>query len=94
MAGHFTVVVEVKETIEPTAIMNPNGYPVKGLAGAEVLSERRVVDRLRVVISADTQADAIEKAQRMLTAGHPEVAVVTSDQQHFPGRPIRDNPQA
>lgn len=95
MAGHFTVLVEVKETVEPAPIMNPSGYPVKGVGGGDLLSERRVIDRLRVVVSADTQAEAIEKAQLMLTAGHPGVAVVTSDQQYIaPGRPIRDNPQA
>ena len=94
MSGHFTVLVEVKEIIEARPIEDSRGSVVRQGVGnsSPVMQERQVIDRLRVVVSADNQSEAIEKAQRMLTAGHPDVAVVTSDQHYI--RPVRDNPQA
>lgn len=71
--SHFTVEVNVKETIQPEPVMNPSGYPVKTLGGADLMTERRVVDRLRVVVSAETEEEAVNKAIRMLRqAGEPQ----------------------
>lgn len=62
MERHFTVVVEVKETIPPQPIEDSKGYTAKGLRGVTMLSERAVVDRLCLVVSVENQYDAIERA--------------------------------
>jgi hypothetical protein len=78
MAGHYKVVVEIKETVEPAPIMNPNGYPVKGIGGAEVLSERRVIDRLKVVVSAGDEEEAVQRVISMLRSqARPTVGEVS-----------------
>jgi hypothetical protein len=65
---HYTVVVEVKETTEPHPVVDGNGYQAKGAGGSTLMTERRVVDRLRVVVSAGDEPEAIQRAIDMLAA--------------------------
>lgn len=76
MSGHFTVTVEVKETIEPHAIMNPAGYPVKTVGG-DAMTARQVVDRLRVVVSAASEEEAVHRALNMLASHRDTIVPIT-----------------
>lgn len=73
MEQHFTVVVEVKQTIEPHPVTDDKGYTSKGLGGVMVLTERRVIDRLRLVVSAADEEDAVSRAIRMLVTHQDSV---------------------
>lgn len=57
-------------------------------------ARRESVKVLELAVTANTEGEAYDKAQRMLTASDPRVAVITSDQNYIPARAIRDNPQA
>jgi hypothetical protein len=58
-------------------------------------TEKSTIPVADIKVTARTEREAFEKVNRLLTALHPDVAVVTADQTDLPARrPIRDNPQA
>lgn len=66
MSGHFVVEVNVKEVIEPHVIEGSRGVVTGGK-----FTDRQVIDRLRVVVSKDTEAGAILQAIQMLKTAAP-----------------------
>lgn len=62
--------------------MESNGYPVKGVGGVTLMTERKVVKVLDLAITADSERDAYSKAHRMLSASEPEWSV---------GEPVADD---
>lgn len=68
VSRHYTVLVEVKETVDPAPIEDSKGFAVKGMNSVPLLSDRKVIDRLRVVVSAEDENEAVQRAIDMLSA--------------------------
>lgn len=95
MADHWNIQIKIQQV---TTI----GVDAKDARGInQVISgqDRQVTDVMSLAIVADTEVAAYEKAQRMLTANHPDVQVIHAGEPmpryNLPlKQPIRDNPQA
>lgn len=72
MTSHWTAVIQIKEVIPPAPVVNDRGYPVKATGGGDMMSQRSVLDRLSLTVTADTEEEAYRKIQRMLEANMPE----------------------
>lgn len=68
MERHFTVEVGIKEVIDAHAIEDSRGNVVKQSGGQPLMQERQVLDRLRVVVSAEDEQEAVQRAIDMLAA--------------------------
>lgn len=69
MEKHFTVQVVIEEVLHAHPIEDSRGNVVKqGPSGAPVMQDRQVIDRLRVVVSAEDDQEAVQRAINMLTA--------------------------
>jgi hypothetical protein len=71
---HYMIHVDIKEVHEKQP-MESGGYPVKGVGGAVQMTERRVLDRLSVVVSADTEAEAYRRVLALLEVNRPVESV-------------------
>jgi hypothetical protein len=90
MSQHWNIQINIqKVTNSEVSLTLRRGAPESAKE-----SRRESVKVLELAITADSEVEAYDKAQRMLTASDPRVAVVTSDQNYIAARPIRDNPQA
>lgn len=95
MAEHWNIQIKIQQ-------VTTTGVDAKQARGInQVISgqDRQVTDVMSLAIVADTEVEAYEKAQRMLTANHPDVQVIHAGETVPPynlplKRPIRDNPQA
>lgn len=69
---HFNVQIHIQQVIEPKPIEDKNGYPVKtGPMGVPAMTERQVIEVLKLAITADTELDAYLKAHKILSANEP-----------------------
>jgi hypothetical protein len=91
MSQHWNIQISIQKVTNSETTTN---WTNRGVPDATKESRREVVKVLDLAITADSEVEAYDKAQRMLTASDPRVAVVTSDQNYIAARPIRDNPQA
>lgn len=69
--AHWNIQISIQRVEEPKPALNEAGYPVKGLAGTPVMTERKVIKTLDLAIVADSEAEAYAKAHRMLNANQP-----------------------
>jgi hypothetical protein len=66
MTSHWNVQLEIQEVREPEPLLDKNGYAVKNGIGTVQLTERTTIERVRVVVRADSETEALGKAQRLL----------------------------
>jgi len=73
MAAHYNIVVMVREVQEPEPIRDGSGKPtIIGHPNSSVaMTERRVIDRLNLTVSAPTEAEAYQRAIQMLQVSQP-----------------------
>jgi hypothetical protein len=75
MGKHWTMVIQMKEVHESEPIRDGNHYAVKvpqGIGTSVVaMTERRVLDRLALTVSAETEAEAYDRAIRLLEVNRP-----------------------
>lgn len=78
MGTHWTMLIELKEVREAEPIKDQSGYitKVKALGGGESVAmlEGSVLDRLRLVVSADTEAEAYARIIALLETNRPKPA--------------------
>jgi hypothetical protein len=87
MSEHWNIQVNIQKVSE-------TDVPRAAFQGGKPPKEKTVLQVADIKVQAETEAEAYERVQRLLTAVHPNVAVLTSDQSSIPARPVRDNPQA
>jgi hypothetical protein len=71
---HWTIVLQVKEVTEADVVRDSSGYPVKttGVGGGGFQkTDRQVLDRLSIVVSAGNEAEAYKKAIALLEVNAP-----------------------
>lgn len=72
---YWTVTIQVAEVIPPQAIRDGNGYAVKVNQGVGmqtvVTTERQVIERFSTTVRADSEPDAYQKAQALLSVNAP-----------------------
>jgi len=101
MGKHWTMVIEMIEVTPPEPIREGNGYASKVNTGQGTtmvaMTDRQKMERLRLVVSADTEEEAYRKVIALLEVNRPAETVqfksLDSDEP-ISTRPIRDNPQA
>jgi hypothetical protein len=73
VSNHYTMIIQVKEVHEAEPIRDGSGRPTLLSAGQGVaMSERRVLDRLNLTISANSEAEAYDRVIRLLEVQRPE----------------------
>jgi hypothetical protein len=108
MSKHWTMMIEMIEVTPPEPIREGNGYAAKVNVGQGMTmvatTDRQKLERLRLVISADTEEEAYRKVIALLEVNRPQPTEsidihsgdgsLISRRNLITPRPIRDNPQA
>jgi hypothetical protein len=65
MTSQWNVQIHIQEVVEPEPVKDASGYVFKGLV-SPLMTERKVIERVLISVVADSETEALGKAQRLL----------------------------
>lgn len=73
VSKHWTILIQVEEVIPKEVVRDGSGRPQLLSGGVNVATtERRVIERFKAVVAADSEPEAYRKAISLLEVNRPE----------------------
>lgn len=99
MAERWNIQIKIQQVTSEPSEKSPGNSRRIGVNEALTGEKRVIADVLSVAVTASSEAEAYEKAHRMLVANNPDTVVVRPGEEYPTGlavlpKYIRDNPQA